>query len=241
MMNRGAQKNWEHKRSRKSEKGTERHFKNRFHYDLVRTLHMYPISTDPATPSWRGTKAQLTLDTHIGPQRIQPYRCDPWNPRTSFRPLWTGDFNSGTTFVHDPHHNLDEVEVFGFLFLLWNKPVKIMSKGNSIQCPKTGLFTWNKGGLSNKHTLNPSNWKKLFLDKKNCQGPHIRGWRCGSRTKWVQDLKPRLHNGHDGVFRIFGSQQVGWIFCGPMCRIIIRKSVASGIQDVRLGSHFIFI
>ena len=70
MMNRGAhgaQKNWEHKRSRESEKGTERHlkFKNRFHYDLVRTLHMYPISTDPATPSWRGTKAQLTLDTDL--------------------------------------------------------------------------------------------------------------------------------------------------------------------------------
>ena len=58
---------------------------------------------------------------HIGPQRIQPYRCDPWNPRTSLRPLWTCDFNSGTTFVHGPHHHLDEVEVFGFFVFVMKK------------------------------------------------------------------------------------------------------------------------
>ena len=38
-----------------------------------------------------------------------------------------------------------------------------------------------------------------------------------------------------------GNEIRGSVVYASVDRIIIRKSVASGIQDVRLGSHFIFI
>ena len=39
---------------------------------------------------------------------------------------------------------------------------------------------------------------------------------------------------------VVGNEIRGSVVYASVDRIIIRKSVASGIQDVRLGSHFIF-
>ena len=141
---------------------------------------------------------------HIGPQKIQPTRCDPKILKTPSWLLCKRGFRSCTHFVLDPHLQP----------LIWGPWQFSLSRNNFFQWDglRVCLFDRPPFFYINKPVLGQCIEFPLliifFITKtKNPKTSTSSRWWWGPWTKVVPELKSQVHNGRNDVLRFHGSHR----------------------------------
>ena len=144
------------------------------------------------------------MKLHIGPQKIQPTRCDPKILKTPSWPLCKRGFRSCTHFVLDPHLQP----------LIWGPWQFFLSRNDffSVRWIE-GVLIWQASFLLYKQTsFGALYWIPLthyfFITKtKNPKTSTSSRLWWGSWTKVVPELKSQVHNGRNDVLGFHGSHR----------------------------------